>query len=155
MSSNRCLLLNNNIEIPQLALGTYKLEENEIVDVIEKAIDIGYRHFDCAFIYANEQPIGKVFNQLFNKQIIQRSQLFLTSKLWSSFHRFERVRQQCLISINNLQCQYLDLFIIHWPISFIDQVRFHLFKRNSSNFFLFLLLLKGSIESNRSIGIRS
>ena len=52
MSSNRCLLLNNNIEIPQLALGTYTLEENEIVDVIEKAIDIGYRHFDCAFIYA-------------------------------------------------------------------------------------------------------
>lgn len=121
---NRCLLLNNHVEIPQLALGTYQIEENEVADVIEKAIDIGYRHIDCAFIYGNEKPIGKTLANLFEKQIIQRSDLFLTSKLWSSFHKSQRVKQQCLISIANLQCQYLDLSIIHWPISFIDQVRF-------------------------------
>lgn len=124
MSLNRKLLLNNHIEIPQLALGTYKIEEDQMNDVIEKAIEIGYRHIDCAFIYANEKAIGKTLHKLFQQQKVKRSDLFLTSKLWSSFHKAERVKQQCLISIENLQCQYLDLFLIHWPISFVDQVRF-------------------------------
>ena len=53
---------------------------------------------------------------------IKRSDLFITSKLWCSFHKFERVRQQCLITINDLQCQYLDLFLIHWPFAFVDEV---------------------------------
>lgn len=121
MNLNRCLLMNNNIEIPQLALGTYKIEDDEIANVIEKAIEIGYRHIDCAYIYGNEKSIGKALTNLFDQEKIKRSDLFLTSKLWCSFHKYQRVKQQCSISIDNLQCQYLDLFLIHWPISFIDQ----------------------------------
>lgn len=114
--------MNNNIEIPRLALGTYQTSNEEMINVLERAISVGYRHIDCAWIYQNEKAIGKFLANRFKKGDLQRSDLFLTSKLWSSFHKFERVRQQCLITINDLQCQYLDLFLIHWPMSFIDQV---------------------------------
>lgn len=58
---------------------------------------------------------------------MKRSDLFLTSKLWCSFHRSDRVRQECLMTIDQFQCQYLDLFLIHWPLRFQDQVRDDLF----------------------------
>jgi diketogulonate reductase-like aldo/keto reductase len=116
--------MNNNIEIPQLALGTFKTSNEEIINVIENAIEVGYRHIDCAWIYGNEKGIGQGLANQLKKGEIKRSDLFLTSKLWSSFHKFERVKQQCLITINHLQCSYLDLFLIHWPFAFIDQVCF-------------------------------
>lgn len=59
MSSSRFLLMNNNIEIPQLALGTYKTTNEEIRDVLETALSVGYRHIDCTWIYQNEKGIGK------------------------------------------------------------------------------------------------
>ncbi|CAF2133425.1 unnamed protein product [Rotaria magnacalcarata] len=102
MSSLESILMNNNVEIPQLAFGTYDIINEEIVNVIESGLSIG------------------LSNQ-FKKGKIKRSDLFLTSKLWCSFHKFERVRQQCLITINDLQYQYLDLFLIHWPFAFVDQ----------------------------------
>jgi len=114
--------MNNNIEIPQLALGTYKISHEEMNDVIETVIKVGYRHLDCAWIYGNEKEIGESLSNQFKKGEIKRSDIFLTSKLWCSFFKSERVRQQCLITINDLQCQYLDLFLIHWPFAFVDQV---------------------------------
>ena len=121
------LMMNNNILVPRFALGTFKTSDEEISDVVEKAVSIGYRHFDCAWIYGNEKGIGK---GLVNQRLVQRSDLFLTSKLWCSFHKFERVRQQCLITIRDLQCQYLDLFLIHWPFAFVDQVILNIFFSN-------------------------
>jgi diketogulonate reductase-like aldo/keto reductase len=114
--------MNNNVEIPQLALGTYKISHEEMNDVIETVIKVGYRHLDCAWIYGNEKQIGESLSNQFKKGEIKRSDIFLTSKLWCSFFKSERVRQQCLITINDLQCQYLDLFLIHWPFAFVDQV---------------------------------
>ncbi|CAF2646390.1 unnamed protein product [Rotaria sp. Silwood2] len=121
MSSSGSILMNNNVEIPQLALGTYNITNEEIVNVIESALSIGYRHIDCAWLYGNEKGIGEGLSNQFKKGEIKRSDLFVTSKLWCSFHKSERVRQQCLITINDLQCQYLDLFLIHWPFAFVDQ----------------------------------
>jgi diketogulonate reductase-like aldo/keto reductase len=118
MNSSEYLVMNNNLEIPRMALGTYKTTDEEISDVIECAISVGFRHIDCAWIYGNEKGIGKGLA----KGQIKRSDIFLTSKLWCSFHKFERVRQQCLMTINDLQCQYLDLFLIHWPFACVDQV---------------------------------
>lgn len=117
------LMMNNNLCVPQLALGTYKTCDEEISDVTEKCLEIGYRHLDCAWIYGNEKGIG----QGLTKGLIKRTDLFITSKLWCSFHQFQRVRQQCLITIKDLQCEYLDLFLIHWPFAFVDQVISHLF----------------------------
>ena len=114
--------MNNKKEIPQMALGTFETNDEEMIDVIKSAIGVGYRHIDCAWIYQNEKAIGKsLANEMKNGQI-KRSDLFLTSKLWCSFHRFARVREQCLITINDLQCEYLDLFLIHWPFACVDQV---------------------------------
>ncbi|CAF1317504.1 unnamed protein product [Adineta steineri] len=121
MSSSKSLLLNNNLEIPQLALGTYATSDEEIINVVETALTVGYRHIDCAWIYGNEKGIGQGLIKQLNKGEIKRSDLYLTSKLWCTFHKSERVRQQCLATINDLQCQYLDLFLIHWPFAFIDK----------------------------------
>ncbi len=138
-SSSGYLLMNNNNEIPQLSLGTYATTEEEMSNVIERSLSVGYRHIDCAWIYKNEKVIGKCLSNQLKKGEIKRSDLFITSKLWCSFHKFERVREQCLMSINDLQCQYLDLFLIHWPFAFVDQVIFISYK----NFILFFYF-KGS-----------
>src|ERR1700722_3365726 len=131
-STNGNLLLNNNNWIPQLALGTYMTSNQEIAHIVKMALSVGYRHFDCAWIYGNEIGIGQGLAEQFNNELIQRSDVFLTTKIWCSFMKAERVRQQCLLSINDLQCQYLDLLLIHWPFAFVDQVTqcFQLFRIN-------------------------
>ena len=91
MSSCGSLLMNNNTEIPQIALGTFKTTNEEIIHVIENALEIGYRHIDCAWIYGNEKGIGEGLSNQLKKGQIKRSDLFLTSKLWCSFHKFKRV----------------------------------------------------------------
>ncbi|CAF1134522.1 unnamed protein product [Rotaria sp. Silwood1] len=121
ISSQATLLMNNNISIPQLALGTYKTTNEEMNNVIETALSVGYRHIDCAWLYGNEKSIGEGLSNQLKKGEIKRSDLFLTGKLWCSFHKSNRVRQQCLITIDDLRCQYLDLFLIHWPFAFVDQ----------------------------------
>ena len=126
-SSELTLVMNNNLKIPQLVLGTFKTTTEEMNKVIEKAISVGYRHIDCAWTYHNEKDIGRSLSNQFQKGAIKRSDLFLTSKLWCSFHKPSRVREQCLVTINDLQCQYLDLFLIHWPFAFVDQVFFFIY----------------------------
>ena len=121
--ADETMLMSNNVRIPRVALGTYQISSEQMNEVIDKAIAVGYRHFDCAWIYRNEPSVGQAFCKLWNKGVIKRSDLFLTSKLWCSFHRVDRVREQCLRSIADLQCTYLDLFLIHWPFAFADQVR--------------------------------
>ncbi|UJR24745.1 hypothetical protein I4U23_006119 [Adineta vaga] len=115
------LLMNDKHEIPRLALGTFTTSNEEISAVIETALSTGYRHLDCAWIYGNEKGIGQGLTNQMKKNEIKRSDLFITGKLWCSFLKTERVRQQCLMSINDLQCQYLDLFLIHWPFAFADR----------------------------------
>ncbi len=122
MSLIPSLLMNNHLKIPQIALGTYATTNEKMIDVIETALSVGYCHFDCAWIYKNEKGIGKCLLDQFKRGRVKRTDLFITSKLWCSFHKFERVREQCLITINDLQCRYLDLFLIHWPFAFADEV---------------------------------
>ncbi|CAF0952869.1 unnamed protein product [Adineta ricciae] len=121
MNSVGSLQMNNKVEIPRLALGTYATSNEEISNVIETALSVGYRHLDCAWIYGNEKGIGDGLTNQLKKGEIKRTDVFITGKLWCSFFKTERVRQQCIKSINDLQCQYLDLFLIHWPFAFIDQ----------------------------------
>ena len=121
------LVMNNTLTIPRFAFGTFQVEDDQAETIIGKALEVGYRHFDCAWIYQNEKSIGDVLAKNINQGKIQRSDLFLTGKLWCSFHKYERVREQCLMSIENLQCEYLDLFLIHWPFAFVDQVNIKTF----------------------------
>ena len=72
------------------------------------------RHIDCAWTYGNQTEVGAAFNQIFNKEgKIKRSDVFITTKLWNAHHK--DVRGDCLESLQQLQLEYLDLYLMHWP----------------------------------------
>ncbi|NLO72142.1 MAG: aldo/keto reductase [Porphyromonadaceae bacterium] len=114
----KALAFSNLDKIPLIGLGTWLSRPNEVFDAVIEAIDVGYRHIDCAYIYKNEKEVGAALKYLFDFGIIQREQIFITSKLWNSFHRPEEVENAARKSIEDLQLDYLDLYLMHWPIAF-------------------------------------
>ena len=91
---------------------------------MREAIKIGYRHIDCAWIYQNEKEIGEAFKASFADGDVTREELFVTSKLWNSFHAAEDVEKAVRESLEALQLDYLDLYLIHWPIAHQPGVTF-------------------------------
>ena len=114
----KTLELSNGDKIPQFGLGTWLSAKGEVYLAIRKAIEIGYKHFDCAAIYANEVEIGKAFKDAFDSGDIKREEVWITSKLWNSSHRINDVEPAIAKSLKDLQLDYLDLYLIHWPITF-------------------------------------
>ena len=112
------LLFQNGDILPAIGLGTYLSKKNEVYDAVLEAIRIGYRHIDCAYIYGNEKEIGLALQEAFKLGLVKREELFLTSKLWNSDHAPERVEVAILKSLRDLQLDYLDLYLIHWPVAF-------------------------------------
>lgn len=106
--------LNNGIIIPPIGFGTWKLKNNdETVEIIKEAIGCGYRHIDTAFAYGNEETIGKGIKS----SNINRKELFITGKLWNDDRGYKNIINACKRTIKNLNCEYLDLYLIHWPAS--------------------------------------
>ena len=95
---------------PVLGLGTYRSEPGEVGRAVEVACRAGYRHIDCAWIYGNEKEIGDALRRV----DVPREDLFVTDKLWNTFHRPKHVRSACLESLRLLQLDVLDLYLIHW-----------------------------------------
>lgn len=118
------LSFNNGDKVPALGLGTWKSAKGEVYDAIRTAINLGYRHFDCAHLYMNEAEIGEAFSDAFKAGDVTREELFVTSKLWNNRHREEQVRPAFDLTVKNLQLGYLDLYLIHWPIVLKDDVNF-------------------------------
>ena len=111
--------LNDKKQIPALGLGTWKSEKGKVVQVVEKAVmDFGYRHIDCASVYGNEKEIGRGFNKIFSSKKVSRNDLFITSKLWNTKHHPNNVEKACKQTLNDLQLDYLDLYLMHWGIAF-------------------------------------
>jgi len=99
-------------------LGTWLSNPGEVGASVKAAVELGYRHIDCAFVYGNEEEIGKALKELFDAGTVKREELFITSKLWNTFHSHDSVKKGLELSLQRLGLGYLDLFLIHWPIAF-------------------------------------
>jgi len=112
------LLFQNGDKLPAIGLGTWLSKTNEVYEAVLAAIRIGYRHIDCAYIYGNESEIGLALRDAMKAGLVKREELFITSKLWNSDHAPERVEVAIRKSLKDLQLDYLDLYLIHWPVAF-------------------------------------
>jgi alcohol dehydrogenase (NADP+) len=116
--------LSNNDEIPALGLGTWKSKPGEVYNAVREAIRIGYRHIDCAYIYMNEAEIGKALDDAFKAGDVKREELWITSKLWNNAHLVKDVRPALENTLKDLNLDYLDLYLIHWPVALKPGVGF-------------------------------
>lgn len=121
MENMKYLTFKNGDKIPMLGLGTWQAEVGQVYKAIIDAIKLGYRHFDCAHIYGNEAEIGKAFQDAFDDGLVSREDLWITSKLWNNSHNKEEVEPAIKKTLENLQLDYLDLYLIHWPIAFKNE----------------------------------
>lgn len=104
--------------MPALGLGTWKSKLGEVGNAVQIALEAGYRHIDCAAYYGNEAEIGQVLTTTFKESPINREDIWLTSKLWNDAHRKSDVIPALKKTLADLQVDYLDLYLIHWPVAF-------------------------------------
>jgi alcohol dehydrogenase (NADP+) len=113
----KMLTFSNGDQIPTIGLGTWKSRPGEVKAAIISAIEAGYRHVDCAAIYGNEKEIGEAFAELFKNGVVKREDLFVTSKLWNDKHMPADVLPAIKKTLTDLQLNYIDLFLMHWPVA--------------------------------------
>ena len=118
------LTFKNNDKMPVLGLGTWKSAKGEVYEVVRKAIEIGYRHFDCASFYGNESEIGMAISDAIKNGDVAREDLWITSKLWNNRHKKDDIQAACEITLKDLTLDYLDLYLIHWPVVLQNQASY-------------------------------
>ena len=109
--------LRSGERIPAIGLGTFGSDHDShqaVAEAVRFAASIGYRHFDCASVYKNEDRIGEAFKQMFQSGL-HRDEVWITSKLWNDKHGEDDVIPACRKSLSDLKVDYLDLYLVHWP----------------------------------------
>lgn len=105
------ITLSNQVEVPALGYGTWKIRNEDAYHAVKEALKLGYRHIDTAWIYRNEKFIG----QALKETDVPREDLFITSKRWNDFQGYEATIKNFEESLKNLGLDYLDLYLLHWP----------------------------------------
>lgn len=109
--------LSTGAEMPMVGLGTFgsdHVSHEQIAEAVIGAAKVGYRHFDCASVYGNEKQIGQSLQTIMARGVA-RKDLWITSKLWNDKHAETDVIPSCMQSLRDLQLDYLDLYLVHWP----------------------------------------
>src|SRR5690606_16752359 len=114
----------NGDQMPILGLGTWKSAPNEAFEAVLEAIKAGYRHIDCAHIYKNEKEIGEALSKAFREGFVKREDLWITSKLWNDSHEEQEVLPALRTTLKNLQLDFLNLYLIHWPVALKKEIDF-------------------------------
>lgn len=111
---NGSFTLSNGVEMPYLGLGTYQSEnDQEVVQAVSYALKLGYRHIDTASVYGNEEGVGKGIVQ----SGVSRAEVFAVSKVWNTDQGYESTLRAFEHSLKRLRLEYLDLYLIHWPVA--------------------------------------
>ncbi|MFD0695397.1 aldo/keto reductase [Paenibacillus sp. GCM10027628] len=109
--------LHNGVKMPMFGLGVFKVEEGqELVQAVKSAIRHGYRSIDTAAIYGNENSVGQGISEAISEFSISREELFVTSKVWNADLGYEQTLAAYETSLSKLGLEYLDLYLIHWPV---------------------------------------
>jgi len=147
MSKGECATLNSGHKMPRIGLGTWKNPENVEKTVLE-AIKLGFRHFDTAPDYKTEAGLGKALQTAFKENLVKREELFITTK----FEDHSDVANLLTASLKELQLDYVDLYLIHWPIS-LDEVT--LKPKPQTPFYKVWAALEAEVKAGRvrSIGV--
>jgi alcohol dehydrogenase (NADP+) len=116
--------LRNGDRMPPLGFGTWKIAPAEVTQAVRSAIDVGYRHLDCAWIYGNEAEIGTALEAVLHSGDISRDELWVTSKLWNNAHGPGQVVLALRRTLAALHLDYLDAYLMHWPIALRPDVVF-------------------------------
>ncbi|MHC1770669.1 MAG: aldo/keto reductase [Flexilinea sp.] len=122
MNLTSTIKLNNGVEIPRLGLGVFRVPDGDsTADSVRWALECGYRHIDTAAVYENETGVGRGMRE----SGINRSEIFLTTKVWNDDMRANNVRDAFKKSLSLLDTDYVDLYLIHWPVAgkYIDSYK--------------------------------
>ncbi len=108
-----CTLLNNGLKMPWLGFGVFRINDGQEVEhAVRYALEIGYRSIDTATVYGNERGVGKAIRE----SGIPREDIFLTTKVWNDDQREKRTLAAFEESLERLDNEYVDLYLVHWPV---------------------------------------
>ena len=122
MEAAKHLILRGGAQMPKIGFGTWNLDSGEKgIDVLKHAIKIGYRHFDTAMLNNSEKPVGKAVKDSIDSGATSRTDFFITTKVWPT--KYDNVASALDISLKKLETDYVDLFLLHFPIPPLDKTK--------------------------------